>query len=137
MFMGSISGWSLAATGNGTFQPFDSPTPVNLDAPIPLDAGASYAFALVAPATATHYYTNGTGANQFFSNADLSLSLGAATNVPFDNSPFSPRVWNGSLTYSAVSAIPEPEAAIFLTTLLSSSLLFRFRSERRRLSTVG
>jgi hypothetical protein len=44
-------------------------------------------------------YTNGTGANQFFSNADLSMTLGTASNVPFTAGIFSPRVWNGTLLY--------------------------------------
>ena len=35
-----------------------------------------------------------------YSNADLSLVLGSATNVPFTAPVFSPRVWNGTIYYT-------------------------------------
>mgnify|MGYP006197828979 CR=1 FL=1 len=36
-----------------------------------------------------------------YSNADVTLDLGSATNVPFSGSPFRPRVWNGTRGASA------------------------------------
>jgi hypothetical protein len=35
----------------------------------------------------------------------MQLDLGSATNVLFSGTPFSPRVWNGTIYYNAV---PEP-----------------------------
>ena len=68
--------------------------------------------AIVAGAGFGHDYTNGDGSNQFFSNADLSLTLGSATNAPFTGtSAFFPRVWNGSIIYN-VGAIPEPASGL-------------------------
>jgi hypothetical protein len=46
-----------------------------------------------------HAYNDGNGLNQVYGNADLELTLGAATNEPFSGTIFSPRVWNGSLCY--------------------------------------
>ena len=56
---------------------------------------------------AEHRYTD--GAN-IFSNTDLSLTLGSATNTPFNMPPvgfFEPRTWNGTIIYEP---IPEPSA---------------------------
>jgi len=66
---------------------------------VTLTAGTSYGIALVLDASHGHSYTNGDGSNENYSNADLSLTAGAASNVPFDGSPFSPRVFNGTLNY--------------------------------------
>lgn len=52
----------------------------------------------------------GLGTNQNYSNADLSLALGSATNVPFTQPVFSPRVWNGTIFYTVV---PEPSPMAF------------------------
>ena len=34
-----------------------------------------------------------------YSNSDLAMSLGSATNAPFTGSPFNPRIWNGTIRY--------------------------------------
>src|SRR5439155_19234464 len=77
----------------------NNPTHVTLSNPIPLNAGTLYGIALVADPSFGHYYTNGNGSNQNYSNADLALFLGSATNVPFTAPVFSPRVWNGTIYY--------------------------------------
>jgi len=47
-----------------------------------------------------HRYTNGTGANQMVSTAEMSLMLGQGSNTPFPASGiFNPRVWNGTIHY--------------------------------------
>lgn len=43
-----------------------------------------------------HAYTNGNCANRTYSNAELTLSAGAAQNTQY-SAPFTPRVFNGAL----------------------------------------
>lgn len=65
-----------------------------------------------------HHYTDGDGSNQFYSNSDLSLTLGSASNIGFaygDLSFFSPRVWNGTIEYRA-GTIPEPSTMLLFGT---------------------
>src|SRR5438874_4216960 len=104
--------WTQVATGSGTGAGVDLPTHVTLSNPIPLLAGTLYGIAMVADPAISLHYTNGTGSNQNYSNADLSLFLGSATNVPFTAPVFSPRVWNGTIYYNGsggcVSPTPTP-----------------------------
>ena len=92
--------WTQVATGSGTGAGLDMPTHVTFQTRSSLTAGTLYGIAVVADPTITLNYTNGTGSNQNYSNADLSLVLGSATNVPFTAPVFSPRVWNGTIYYS-------------------------------------
>ena len=92
--------WTQVATGSGTGAGVDVPTHVTLSNPFVLNAGTLYGIAVVADPAITLHYTNGNGSNQNYSNADLSLVLGSATNVPFTAPVFSPRVWNGTIYYS-------------------------------------
>ncbi len=96
----SSAGWTLAAQDNGAGQcaGADAPTRIQFSSPLLLAPG-KYGIAIVA-VNASHKYTNGTGSNQNFSNSKLAAQCGAATNVPFGGSPFSPRVFNGCLWYS-------------------------------------
>jgi len=90
--------WTMIASGSGTCAGTDGRTICTLGSPT-LVTGGAYGVALVAVGTA-HAYTNGTGANQNYSDSLLSLSLGAAGNVPFSGTPFSPRVANIEICYS-------------------------------------
>jgi len=98
--------WTQVATGSGTGAGLNLPTHVTLSNPIPLLAGTLYGIALVADPSFGHYYTNGNGSNQNYSNADLALFLGSATNVPFTAPVFSPRVWNGTIYYGGPCGSP-------------------------------
>lgn len=104
------AGWSVIGTGAGTGMGRDIPSPVTLNGNINLAANTAYAFALVLDRdggggnAAGHDYTNGTGGNQSFGNADLSLRLGTASNVPFTTPIFNPRVWNGTILYEVIPA---------------------------------
>ncbi|MDI9637421.1 PEP-CTERM sorting domain-containing protein [Kamptonema cortianum] len=104
-------GWNSVATGSGVGQGLDNPTPVTLNNTFVLNANTTYGMALVMSSDARHNYTNGNGSNQFYSNSDLSLNLGAASNVPFTGNTFSPRVWNGTIYYDPV---PEPASMAIL-----------------------
>ena len=69
-------------------------------------------------------YTNGNGTNQNYSNADLALSFGTATNAfMVAGGVNSPRVWNGTIYYNLV---PEP-GSLGLLALGTACLLARRR----------
>ena len=84
--------------GNATSAGLDVPTSITLATPILMTPG-TYGVALVSSGDG-HRYTNGNGTNQNFSDANLAISLGTASNVPFTGGIFSPRVWNGSICYN-------------------------------------
>src|SRR5690606_2402963 len=90
---------AAAATATGTGAGLDNPSNAVLASPITLTANTTYGMALVLDGTHSHYYTNGDGSNQNFSNADMSMALGAASNVPFTTPIFAPRVFNGAIHY--------------------------------------
>lgn len=95
--------WTLVGQddGQGRAAGREQRTTLRLATPLAMAPG-SYGVALVAVGSG-HAYTNGTGANQNFANADLALTLGAAMNVPFDPNTATalnqPRVWNGGILY--------------------------------------
>lgn len=93
----NMAAWTNVASGSGFSAGVNNPSRVNTFN-FSLAPG-TYGVSLVLSATVGHDYTNGTGANQFFSNADLALTLGAALNVPWTGTPFTPRVWNGRVYY--------------------------------------
>jgi len=87
------------STGSGESNTTGTPSDVILDTALNLTSGTTYAMALVLDATHSHRYTNGDGSNQNFSDSNISISLGAASNAPFTGTVFSPRVFNGTLNY--------------------------------------
>ena len=91
--------WTLVSTGSGESNTTGTPSDVILDTALNLTSGTTYAMALVLDATHSHRYTNGDGSNQNFSDSNISISLGAASNAPFTGTVFSPRVFNGTLNY--------------------------------------
>jgi hypothetical protein len=98
----NMGAWTQVATGSGSGAGVGNPTAMLLNMPVQFNPG-SYGIAIVGAApgltSLSHTYTNGTGANQFYANADLSLNAGAAQNVPFSGAPFTPRVFNGTIHY--------------------------------------
>lgn len=110
-FEANIGNWTLSSAGSGTGAGQNNPSPVILATPFVLAANTTYGFALDMGATAPHFYTNGTGLNQNFANADLAIALGTASNVAFTAPLFSPRVWNGTIHYNV---IPAPAATALL-----------------------
>jgi hypothetical protein len=100
----NMGAWTVATTGVGTAAGGNAASHVVLNSPVTLQANTTYAIGLVLASagqpSAQHSYTNGNGSNQNYSNSDLSLQLGAAQNVPFTGAPFTPRVWNGTISYA-------------------------------------
>lgn len=119
---------SPVATGTGVSAGANNPSSLTLDTPVLLSANTNYGIAMVLDAGHSHYYTNGTGGNQFFSNEDLSLTLGSATNTPFSGGVFSPRVWNGTMYYEYGPMIPISGWALGLSiVLIVVASIIRFR----------
>lgn len=102
-------GWTLQSPGTGTAAGSDSPTAISIT-PFTLAGGTTVGMAITLGSSAAHYYTNGAGgAAQTFSNAELSMTLGGATNAFFGAGRFFPRVWNGTIYY-----IPAPSSLALL-----------------------
>ncbi|MEO6708655.1 MAG: hypothetical protein ABI054_14510 [Planctomycetota bacterium] len=92
-----MSNWTLVSSGTSTSNAINVPTPVDVsDFSLPSGSkGLSFVVTGVA-----HAYTNGTGGNQSYVNPDFTLTCGAAMNIPFTGTPFTPRVWNGTIYYN-------------------------------------
>ncbi|TAK37437.1 MAG: hypothetical protein EPO28_11920, partial [Saprospiraceae bacterium] len=109
-FQNNPAAWTFAGTADATTGPFAgggfgnntiTPAPTSITIPPGL-----WGMVLNTPGAAQHY-TNGTGANQFYTDGNISLALGFAQNAPWVGL-FSPRVWNGYVTYETASVDPEP-----------------------------
>ncbi len=90
--------WTLVSTGAVTGAVAGVQSPVAIT-PFVLPAGTQgIAFKAIG---VSHSYTNGTGANQNYATTELALAAGEAANVCFAGTPFTPRVVNCSIAYSA------------------------------------
>jgi hypothetical protein len=97
--------WTLVSSGTVNNAAFGGPTWIDL-APFALAPG-TYGMALAGVGVG-HAYTNGNGFNQSYSNADLGVACGEATNVAFSGSLFTPRVVNARFYYAIGSQIGLP-----------------------------
>ena len=91
--------WDLVATGTGTGIGSGStvpPAPITLSNPFYLPFGSHGLFVRVAAGGSPQYSS---GANTF-SNADVTLTLGATQGTPFTGGLLTPRTWNGVLYYT-------------------------------------
>jgi len=128
---GSSSAWGTPVTGTGTGVGVDTPSHVTLGTAILLNANTTYGIALVLDGSHGFDYTNGTGTNQSYSNSDLTLTFGAASNIPFDGSPFTPRVMNGTIYYTSAEIVPVSAWAIVVAFLLiTTTVVVRIRKKK-------
>jgi hypothetical protein len=93
----NIAAWTQVATGTVSGA-LNAITPVTGLTPIPLAVG-TYGIAYRANGVGNSY-TNGTGTNQTYSTAELTLNAGEASNAAFVAPLFTPRVVNTQITYS-------------------------------------
>ena len=93
----NAAAWLPMSAGKGTAAGANLPSRIDLASPFYLTAG-TYGFAIVA-GNFPHHYTNGTGANQNYNDANLAIACGSATNAPFTGGIFTPRVANMTLCY--------------------------------------
>ncbi len=94
----NAAAWTLVGSGStAATSALNTPTNMLLTTPIVLAPG-TYGIQLKANGFG-HAYTNGNGANQVYSNSELTLSAGAAQNTQY-SAPFTPRVFNGALYYN-------------------------------------
>jgi PKD repeat protein len=99
----SSAGWTLQGTGNGTIAPVNTPTFCPLGAPFVLTPG-NYGVC-VRYLNLANSYTNGTGANQAYSNPFYALTLGASAGTAFTGGLITPRVWNGTIHCSPAAGL--------------------------------
>ena len=124
----STVGWTKIATGIGTAVATGAPTPMNLTPLTSLLIGPGITGVAIRNVNFSQQYTNGTGSNETYSNADLSLTGRSATATTFLTAAtvFSPRVWNGTIAYSIGSA-PEPGTLALLALGIAGGLVIKRR----------
>ena len=84
-----------------------TPTAVPLATGISLGTGCRIGVAIVANGIAHAYTTAGTGFPTTYTSAELELSGGEASNVPFTGTLFSPRLVNTSVYYTSGGSCPD------------------------------
>jgi PKD repeat protein len=104
---GNRSAWTQVATDDGSAVSAgsgDVPSLVQLQKAFTLPPG-KHGMALVAKGFG-HDFTNGSATNNVAEDNALRLDLGAADHVPFYSAtPYSPRVWNGSILYDVAAGL--------------------------------
>jgi len=94
---GSSAGWTARTAAHGVAAGVDLPSHMEFNEPVLIGVG-TFGLAVVAR-NFEHRYTNGTGSNQVYSDSNITLTTGSATNVPFTAPVFSPRVANTKIYY--------------------------------------
>src|SRR5690606_27681107 len=105
---GSSAPWGTPINASGTGAGVDTPSNAVLDNTLTLTANTTYGMAIVLDASHAHAYS-GTGSDPApgeltYSNADVTLNLGSASNFPFDGAEFTPRIFNGDIHYTVGTA---------------------------------
>jgi hypothetical protein len=102
-FQSAATGWTLVSTGSAIAAATNLPTVFDVS---DFNLGSGVTGIAIRNVDYSARYTNGTGSNQVYSNADLTISTGSATNTFLaGGGAFSPRVWNGTISYTVA---PEP-----------------------------
>ena len=127
-FQSTAAYWTLAGSVTVTSAGRNNPTPV--DIPDFYLAGGTYGFYVTTDGTTPEavYYTNGSTS---YGDGNITIYAGKGTLTPFDgNLTSGDRIWNGSITYSPTSAVPEPTSmAIFGFGALATAYRARRKSK--------
>jgi len=104
-FQTNPAAWTLVASPNANVGPYSGPFPGNgTITPVPTSfiiPPGVHGIALHT-VTASSNYTNGNGANQTFTDGNLTLNLGTTSNTLW-GAVFNPRVFNGYVKYETFS----------------------------------
>jgi hypothetical protein len=103
--------WTTAGTANITTTTSSMST-INVGAGINMTAGTTYGIFI---ANMYSTYTNGTGSNQTYTNADLTLFAGAGLCGVFTSTVNDPRVFNGTVYYHKGSGCESNRLAVTAT----------------------
>lgn len=110
--MGSFSGsentagnWTLVGSAAVTAQAQGTPTSVPINIGVTIPAGQTYGFYVTSSNTAVSLnYTDGTTQGAVYaSDANMQILEGVGLEYPFSGTPFSPRMWNGTIYYSTAT----------------------------------
>lgn len=99
-----ITNWTPVSLGNAAVSAGPGqPSVVTLTLPLIIDGNCSVGIGIQANGL-SHAYTNGTNAypvpGNLFSNADMTINAGQASNIAFAGSAFSPRMVNCNVHYT-------------------------------------
>lgn len=105
-----VNAWMLAATGVGTGNgDGNSVDNVVLSNSFELSASSLFGLAMVYQGPGGVNYTNGAVGTQFSGSEGVTLFSGSSQSIAFSSSPFTGRIWNGEIEYTAAtSAVPAP-----------------------------
>ncbi len=128
------TGWSSSATGTGVAGGALTPSPITLNSSIVLAPNTTTGFVIIVDAVTNFFYSvgdgganYGSGTNDNYADANVTINLGAATLRPWneDNAGFNDmRVANFNMRYDA---IPEPGSMIALGIGVAALLARRRR----------
>ncbi|MEO6169040.1 MAG: GEVED domain-containing protein [Chitinophagales bacterium] len=123
-FENDASAWTLAASATGVVGAgFGTATAYPVTLSVNISAGATYAFYITTSNYTLVQYSNGTGTgNIYTADENIQIKEGKGIEYPF-STYFEPRVWNGTLHYSAVgcASTRTPVKAVIYSPDISAS----------------
>ena len=105
-FQTNSGAWTLVGAANATVGPFSGPFPGNgtiTPAPITFTIPPGTTGIALHTLSASSNYTNGNGPNQTYTDGTMTINCGSTANTPW-GAPFTPRVFNGYVSYFTQSA---------------------------------
>jgi hypothetical protein len=98
------SAWTLLTSGTTGALSAGGTWNVSLPTPLVISAGSRVALYVTFNSSCTIQYTNGSAVGTVYaSNSDIAIYQGYGKSYPFGSS-FSPRVWNGTITYTTCTS---------------------------------
>ncbi len=99
------SAWTLVASGTHSATSAGGAWDASLSTPITVSAGSRIALYITYTSCSLQYTTTSSLGSVYASNSDMSIyeGYGRSYSSTFGGSSFSPRTWNGTITYSTCS----------------------------------